>query len=76
MLKAATELDSRSPPTPIVDIGQAKSLPKDKVVIVSTGSQGETCRLSATAWPSPPTNTWTSSLETGSSSPALPQIPN
>lgn len=42
MLKVATELDYlKIPSNTIVDIGQAKSLPKDKVVIVSTGSQGE-----------------------------------
>lgn len=42
MLKVATELNYlKIPSNTIVDIGQAKSLPKDKVVIVSTGSQGE-----------------------------------
>ena len=42
MLKVATELNYlKAPANTIVDIGVAKSLPKDKVVIVSTGSQGE-----------------------------------
>ena len=43
MLKVATELDYlKVPASTIVDISAIKSLPKDKIVIVSTGSQGET----------------------------------
>lgn len=42
MLKVATELNYlKAPANTIVDIGTIKSLPKDKIVIVSTGSQGE-----------------------------------
>ena len=42
MLKVATELNYlKVPANTIVDINTIKSLPKDKVVIVSTGSQGE-----------------------------------
>ena len=42
MLKVATELNYlNAPADTIVDINTIKSLPKDKVVIVSTGSQGE-----------------------------------
>ena len=42
MLKVATELNYlKAPANTIVDIATIKSLPKDKVVIVSTGSQGE-----------------------------------
>ncbi len=42
MLKVATELNYlNAPADTIVDINTVKSLPKDKVVIVSTGSQGE-----------------------------------
>ncbi|MBP3413094.1 MAG: ribonuclease J [Oscillospiraceae bacterium] len=42
ILKVATELGYLEvPPGLLVDINQIKSLPKDKVVIVSTGSQGE-----------------------------------
>jgi len=42
MLKVAQELGYLQVPAGlIVDIGSIKSLPKDKIVIVSTGSQGE-----------------------------------
>ncbi len=42
MLKVAQELGYlKVPAGTIVDIGSIKSLPKDKIVIVSTGSQGE-----------------------------------
>lgn len=42
ILKVATELGYLNiPEGTLVDINQIKSLPKDKVVIVSTGSQGE-----------------------------------
>ena len=42
ILKVATELGYlHIPEGTIIDINQMKSLPKDKVVIVSTGSQGE-----------------------------------
>ena len=42
ILKVATELGYlQIPQGTLVDINQIKSLPKDKVVIVSTGSQGE-----------------------------------
>ena len=42
MLKVATDLNYlKAPANTIVDIGAIKSLPKDKIVIVSTGSQGE-----------------------------------
>ena len=42
ILKVATELGYLNiPPDTLVDINQIKSLPKDKIVIVSTGSQGE-----------------------------------
>ena len=42
ILKVATELGYlHIPEGTLVDINQIKSLPKDKVVIVSTGSQGE-----------------------------------
>ncbi len=42
ILKVATELGYLDIPAGlIVDINQIKSLPKDKIVIVSTGSQGE-----------------------------------
>ena len=42
MLKVATELNYlKVPANTVVDINTIKSLPKDKVVIVSTGSQGE-----------------------------------
>ncbi len=42
MLKVATELNYlKVPANTIVDITAIKSLPKDKIVIVSTGSQGE-----------------------------------
>ena len=42
MLKVATELGYLQVPTnTIVDISTIKTLPKDKVVIISTGSQGE-----------------------------------
>ena len=42
ILKVATELGYLNiPDGTLVDINQIKSLPKDKIVIVSTGSQGE-----------------------------------
>lgn len=42
ILKVATELDYlKAPANTIVDINQIKTLPKNKIVIVSTGSQGE-----------------------------------
>ncbi len=42
MLKVAQELDYLKVPAGIlVELGSIKSLPKDKIVIVSTGSQGE-----------------------------------
>lgn len=42
ILKVATELGYlHIPDGTIIDINQMKSLPKDKIVIVSTGSQGE-----------------------------------
>lgn len=42
ILKVATELNYlKAPAGMIVDINQIKTLPKNKVVIVSTGSQGE-----------------------------------
>lgn len=42
ILKVATELGYLNiPEGTLVDINQTKSLPKDKIVIVSTGSQGE-----------------------------------
>ena len=42
ILKVATELGYlHIPEGTLVDINQTKSLPKDKIVIVSTGSQGE-----------------------------------
>ena len=42
MLKVAMELDYITPPeNTLVDLAQIKSLPKNKVVVVSTGSQGE-----------------------------------
>ncbi len=42
MLKVATELHYlKAPANTIVDIASIKSLPKDQVAIVSTGSQGE-----------------------------------
>jgi ribonuclease J len=42
LLKVSTELGYLDvPPRTLVDIGNIKSLPKDKVVIVTTGSQGE-----------------------------------
>lgn len=42
ILKVATELNYlRVPENTIVDINQIKTLPKNKIVIVSTGSQGE-----------------------------------
>lgn len=42
ILKVATELNYlQIPEGTLVDINQIKSLPKDKIVIVSTGSQGE-----------------------------------
>ena len=42
ILKVATELGYLNiPEGTLVDINQIKSLPKDKIVIVSTGSQGE-----------------------------------
>ena len=61
MLKVATELNYlKAPANTIVDIGTIKSLPKDKIVIVSTGSQGRICLL-CTGWPFPPTSRWRSS---------------
>ncbi len=42
-LKVSTELGYMTPPTgTLVDINQIKGLPKDKVCIITTGSQGET----------------------------------
>lgn len=42
MLKVASELDYIKPPAnTLIDLAQIKSLPKSKVVVVSTGSQGE-----------------------------------
>ena len=42
MIKVATELDYIKPPeNTLVELSQIKSLPKNKVVVVSTGSQGE-----------------------------------
>ncbi len=42
ILKVATELGYlKAPENSIVDIAQIKKLPKEKIVIVSTGSQGE-----------------------------------
>ncbi len=42
-LKVSTELGYMTPPAgTMVDINQIKSLPKDKVCIITTGSQGET----------------------------------
>ena len=42
ILKVSTELGYlKVPPHTLVDIGEIKGLPKDKVVIVCTGSQGE-----------------------------------
>lgn len=42
ILKVATELDYlHLPENTLVDLNQIKSIPKDKLVIVSTGSQGE-----------------------------------
>ena len=42
MLKVAMELDYITPPeNTLVELAQIKSLPKNKVVVVSTGSQGE-----------------------------------
>ncbi len=43
MLKVATELGYMKVPKPgtIVDLASIKSLPKNKIVIVTTGSQGE-----------------------------------
>jgi ribonuclease J len=42
-LKVATELGyTEIPPGILVDINQIKSLPKDKICIITTGSQGET----------------------------------
>ena len=42
MLKVASELNYlKVPANTIVDLNSIKSLPKDKIVIVSTGSQGE-----------------------------------
>ena len=42
MLKVAAELDYiKAPDDTLIDISQIKSLPKNKVVVVSTGSQGE-----------------------------------
>lgn len=42
ILKVATELDYlKVPPNTIVDLNQIKSIPNNKLVIVSTGSQGE-----------------------------------
>ncbi|MBR4131538.1 MAG: ribonuclease J [Oscillospiraceae bacterium] len=42
MIKVAMELDYIKPPeNTLVELSQIKSLPKNKVVVVSTGSQGE-----------------------------------
>ena len=42
MLKVASELDYIKPPAnTLIDLAQIKTLPKNKVVVVSTGSQGE-----------------------------------
>ena len=42
ILKVSTELGyMKLPPKTLVDINQIKSIPKDKLVIVATGSQGE-----------------------------------
>ncbi len=42
MLKVATELGYiKIPPNTLVELSQIKSLPKNKIVVVSTGSQGE-----------------------------------
>ena len=42
ILKVSTELGyMKLPPKTVVDINQIKSIPKDKLVIVATGSQGE-----------------------------------
>ncbi len=42
MLKVATELDYiKAPSNTLIDLAQIKTLPKNKVVVVSTGSQGE-----------------------------------
>ena len=42
ILKVSTELGyMKVPPKTLVDINQIKSIPKDKLVIVATGSQGE-----------------------------------
>lgn len=42
ILKVSTELGYiKMPPNTLVDLNAVKSLPKNKVVIVSTGSQGE-----------------------------------
>ena len=42
MLKVASELDYiKIPANTLIDLAQIKSLPKNKVVVVSTGSQGE-----------------------------------
>ena len=69
VLKVAAELGYlKVPANTIVDLAQIKSLPKNKVVIVSTGSQGE----NMSAWPSTPTSRSTSWAATGSSSPPPP----
>ena len=59
-MKVSTELGyMKVPKNTLVDINKLKGLPKNKQVIVTTGSQGE--EMSALyRMPSPPTSRWRS----------------
>ena len=64
-MRVATELGYTDIPKGVmVDINHIKSLPKDKVCIITTGSQGRPCPPSS-ASPSPPTSRWRSRPGTG-----------
>ena len=72
MMKVSTELGyMKVPKNTLVDINKIKGLPKNKQVIVTTGSQGEEM-TPCTAWPSPPTSRWSWGPGTRSSSPRPP----
>ena len=72
IMKVSTELGyMKVPKNTLVDINRIKGLPKNKQVIVTTGSQGE--EMSALyAWPSLSTSRWRSAPGTRSSSPPAP----
>ena len=60
-MKVSTELGYMNIPDGVLmDLNQIKSLPKNRVCIITTGSQGRPCPP-CPAWPSPPTGRWISS---------------